>query len=104
MPAKLALYMRVSSEEQKTKETIGTQDQFLREYVALYGLEVVKVYKDEAISGTVPLGERPAGRSCSLTRRAASSTRCSSTGSTGSGARCSWWSTRTTAWSRPASS
>jgi DNA invertase Pin-like site-specific DNA recombinase len=29
--------------------------------VALYGLEVVKVYKDEAISGTVPLGERPAG-------------------------------------------
>jgi site-specific DNA recombinase len=57
----VALYMRVSSEEQKTKETIETQDQFLREYVALYGLEVVKVYKDEAIPGTVPLSERPAG-------------------------------------------
>jgi site-specific DNA recombinase len=59
--AKLAIYERVSSEEQKTKETIVTQDEFLGEFVALYGLEVVKVYKDEAISGTVPLGERPAG-------------------------------------------
>ena len=59
--AKLAIYERVSSEEQKTKETIVTQDEFLVEFVALYGLEVVKVYKDEAISGTVPLGERPAG-------------------------------------------
>jgi site-specific DNA recombinase len=58
---KLAIYERVSSEEQKTRETIETQDQFLGEYVNLYGLEVVKVYKDEAISGTVPLGERPAG-------------------------------------------
>src|SRR5215207_3703744 len=57
----VAIYERVSSEEQKTKETIATQDEFLGEFVALYGLEVVKVYKDEAISGTVPLGERPAG-------------------------------------------
>ena len=46
----------------------------------------MKVYKDEAISGTVPLGERPAGRRAALRRwRAASSTRCWSTGSTGSG-------------------
>src|SRR5215212_3469995 len=57
----VAIYERVSSEEQKTKETIVTQDEFLGEFVALYGLEVVKVYKDEAISGTVPLGERPTG-------------------------------------------
>jgi site-specific DNA recombinase len=58
---KLAIYERVSSEEQRTRETIATQDEFLGDYVDLYGLEVVKVYKDEAISGTVPLGERPAG-------------------------------------------
>ena len=53
--------MRVSSEEQKTKETIETQDGFLEQYCKLYR-EIVKVYKDEAVSGTVPMDERPAGR------------------------------------------
>jgi len=54
--------MRVSSEEQKTKETIETQDGFLEQYCKLYRHEIVKVYKDEAVSGTVPMDERPAGR------------------------------------------
>ena len=58
---RVALYMRVSSEEQKTKESIKTQDAFLEEYCRLYGHEVVGVYKDEAISGTVPMRERPEG-------------------------------------------
>jgi site-specific DNA recombinase len=59
---RIALYLRVSSEEQKTKETIATQDAFLKEYCKLYHLEVAGVYKDAAISGTVPMAERPAGR------------------------------------------
>jgi hypothetical protein len=67
---RIVLYMRVSSEEQKTKETIETQDGFLDEYCKLYGHEIARVYKDEAISGTVPMGERPAGRE--LLRRARS--------------------------------
>jgi site-specific DNA recombinase len=58
---RVGLYMRVSSEEQKEKESIATQDGFLEEYCKLYGLEVAGVYKDEAISGTVPMRERPEG-------------------------------------------
>src|SRR5215218_3477141 len=58
---RVAVYMRVSSEEQKEKESIATQDGFLEEYCKLYGHEVVGVYKDEAVSGTVPMRERPGG-------------------------------------------
>ena len=60
-PERVALSMRVSSDEQKEKESIATQDGFLEEYCKLYGLEVAGVYKDEAISGTVPMHERPGG-------------------------------------------
>jgi site-specific DNA recombinase len=59
---RVALYLRVSSEEQKTKETIETQDDFLKEYCKLYRHRVANIYKDAAVSGTVPLHERPAGR------------------------------------------
>src|SRR5215212_767797 len=61
-PERVALYLRVSSEEQKTKETIETQDDFLEEYCKLYGHEIARAYKDEAVSGTVPMYERPVGR------------------------------------------
>jgi site-specific DNA recombinase len=60
-PERVGLYMRVSSEEQKAKESIGTQDDFLESYCALYNLEVAAVYKDEAVSGTVPVRERAEG-------------------------------------------
>jgi site-specific DNA recombinase len=60
-PERVALYMRVSREVQKEKESIATQDGFLEEYCKLYGHEVVGVYKDEAVSGTVPMHERPEG-------------------------------------------
>jgi site-specific DNA recombinase len=59
---RVALYLRVSSEEQKMKETIATQDDFLEEYCKLYRHRVAKVYKDAAVSGTVARNERPAGR------------------------------------------
>jgi site-specific DNA recombinase len=60
-PERVALYLRVSSEEQKKKESIATQDAFLEEYCKLYGLEVAGIYRDEAVSGTVPMRERPEG-------------------------------------------
>ena len=41
--------------------SIGTQDDFLEQYCGLYGLEVVGAYRDEGVSGTVPLHERPGG-------------------------------------------
>src|SRR5829696_1105561 len=59
---RIALYMRVSSEEQAERMTIGTQEDFLEQYRGLYGHEVTGIYKDEAISGTVPLRQRPGGR------------------------------------------
>ncbi|MGH3090373.1 MAG: recombinase family protein [Rubrobacteraceae bacterium] len=58
---KAALYMRVSSEEQARRESIGTQEAFLTDYCRLYGFEVVGVCKDVAVSGTIPVHERPAG-------------------------------------------
>jgi site-specific DNA recombinase len=61
-PERIASYLRVSSEEQRERETIEIQDKFLGEYCRLYGLEVTEVYADDGVSGTVPLHERPAGR------------------------------------------
>jgi site-specific DNA recombinase len=52
----------VSSEEQRDRETIEIQDEFLNEYCRLYELEVVDTYADDGISGTIPLHERPEGR------------------------------------------
>jgi site-specific DNA recombinase len=61
-PERVALYMRVSSEEQRERETIEIQREFLQEYCRLYGLEVAQVYADDGVSGTIPLQERPEGR------------------------------------------
>ena len=57
----VALYLRVSSEEQRDRETIEIQKEFLEQYCELYGLNVVAIYADNGISGTVPLHERPGG-------------------------------------------
>jgi DNA invertase Pin-like site-specific DNA recombinase len=59
---KLALLLRVSSEEERDRETIEIQREFLQEYCRLYGLEVVQIYADDGVSGTIPLHERPEGR------------------------------------------
>jgi site-specific DNA recombinase len=59
---RIALYLRVSSEEQRNRETIEIQREFLEQYCRLYELEVAHVYEDNGISGTIPLHERPDGR------------------------------------------
>jgi site-specific DNA recombinase len=59
---RVAVLMRVSSEEQREKETIEIQEEFLEQYGKLYELEVADIYKDDGISGTIPLHERPEGR------------------------------------------
>jgi site-specific DNA recombinase len=61
-PEQVALYLRVSSEEQRDRETIEIQGEFLDQYRNLYELEVAGIYKDDGISGTIPLHERPEGR------------------------------------------
>jgi site-specific DNA recombinase len=59
---RIALYPRVSSEEQRGRETIEIQEEFLEQYCNLYELEVTQIYKDDGVSGTIPLHERPEGR------------------------------------------
>src|SRR5215203_1284735 len=54
--------MRVSTEEQRDRETIEIQREFLEQYCRLYGLEIAEIYADDGVSGTVPLYERPDGR------------------------------------------
>jgi site-specific DNA recombinase len=61
-PERVGLCLRVSSEEQRDRETIEIQREFLKEYCRLYGLEVVQIYADDGVSGTIPLHERPEGR------------------------------------------
>jgi site-specific DNA recombinase len=61
-PERVALYLRVSSEEQRDRETIELQREFLEPYRELYGLEVVETYADDGVSGTIPLHERSEGR------------------------------------------
>jgi hypothetical protein len=61
-PEPVAFYLRVSSEEQRDRETIEIQGDFLEQYRGLYELEVAEIYKDDGISGTIPLHERPGGR------------------------------------------
>ena len=59
---RVGLLLRVSSEEQRDRETIEIQRDFLNEYCRLYGLEIAGVYADDGVSGTIPLHERPEGR------------------------------------------
>src|SRR5215212_985353 len=59
---KVALYLRVSSDEQRERESIKTQREFFEQYCQLYGLKVTETYADDGVSGTIPLHERPEGR------------------------------------------
>ncbi|MCK4415193.1 MAG: recombinase family protein [Candidatus Eisenbacteria sp.] len=56
-----AVYMRVSTEEQREKQTIKTQRQFAEQYCALHKIRIARTYEDDGITGTLPLGQRPAG-------------------------------------------
>src|SRR5215208_3095079 len=59
---RVALYLRVSSEEQRDRQTIEIQREFLEQYRSLYELEVAEIYADDGVSGTITLHERPEGR------------------------------------------
>lgn len=61
-PERVAIYARVSSEDQAERHTVHGQLDFLRNFSQLYSLPVAAEYVDDGISGTVPLHERPEGR------------------------------------------
>jgi site-specific DNA recombinase len=56
-----AVYCRVSSEIQKERASIETQRQFAIQYCQAQGIEVVDIFADDGVSGTIPLNERPEG-------------------------------------------
>jgi site-specific DNA recombinase len=65
---KVAVYARVSSDEQRESMAIETQEGFLGDYCRLYGHDLIhhigddNPYRDNGISGTIPLHERPGGK------------------------------------------
>ena len=56
-----AVYCRVSTDDQAERGTIESQVEYAEKYCELNQIAIVKVYKDDGITGTIPLQERPAG-------------------------------------------
>lgn len=57
-----AVYCRVSSEEQRERQTIQLQVDYARKYCELREISIVGIYPDDGVSGTLALGDRPQGR------------------------------------------
>ncbi len=57
----LAVYLRVSTEEQRERQSIATQRDAAERYCLASGLPVYRVYADDGVSGTIPVGLRPDG-------------------------------------------
>lgn len=58
---KIAVYCRVSSDEQAERGTIDNQITFAQQYADLHHLDIYDVYKDDGVTGTIPLQDRPEG-------------------------------------------
>ncbi|MBL8238352.1 MAG: recombinase family protein [Bryobacterales bacterium] len=55
----VAVYVRVSTEEQRERQSIMTQREFAERYCGLHDLSIFRIYSDDGISGTVPVDRRP---------------------------------------------
>lgn len=58
---RIAVLARVSSHRQEREETIETQLEYARKWAELNHHTIVDIYPDEAVSGLVPLPDRPEG-------------------------------------------
>ena len=61
MRRSVVAYCRVSSEEQRERETIVNQVSRIKAFALENGLEIAEYYLDDGVTGMKPLGERPAG-------------------------------------------
>jgi len=62
MEARAVAYVRVSTQEQAREGvSLAAQEQRIRAYCEAQGLELVAVIREEGVSGSKPLGMRPAG-------------------------------------------
>src|SRR3984893_748569 len=59
---KVALYLRVSTEEQRERQSIETQRDFGERFCQLHQLQTVRFYVDDGVSVTVPMELRSAGK------------------------------------------
>ncbi len=59
---KAAIYLRVSTEEQRNRESIEVQREFAQRYCDLHKIAIHDVYADDGISGTVAVEERAEGK------------------------------------------
>ncbi len=59
----VAIYERVSSDDQRERETIKTQTDVIDRYLAMHpNVRVYRRYRDDGVSGTIPMNQRPAGK------------------------------------------
>jgi site-specific DNA recombinase len=58
----IGLYLRVSTDEQRERQSIETQREFGQRYCDLHQLSVYEIFADDGVSGTVPIESRAAGR------------------------------------------
>ena len=55
-------YVRVSTEEQaKEGVSLEAQQERIRAYAAMRGLELIEIYSEQGVSGKIPLRQRPEG-------------------------------------------
>ncbi len=80
-PPRVAVYCRVSSDEQAQAGTIENQLDFARRYCDRHGRLVHDFYTDERVSGALAVDERPNGRRLLATPGRAGSAPCWSTAS-----------------------
>jgi site-specific DNA recombinase len=59
---RIAIYARVSTEDQAERQTVQAQLDFLHRWADLHEFPIAGVYVDDGWSGTVPLRDRPDGR------------------------------------------
>jgi site-specific DNA recombinase len=57
----VAIYLRVSTDEQRERQTIETQREELERFCRLQDLRIAQTYADDGTSGTIPVALRPAG-------------------------------------------
>jgi site-specific DNA recombinase len=57
----VAIYVRVSTDEQRERQSINTQRDFGCRFCDLHELPIYETYADDGVSGTVPLELRPGG-------------------------------------------
>jgi site-specific DNA recombinase len=57
----VAIYARVSTEEQRERQSIDTQLEQGQRFCDYQKLQVYRIFADNGVSGTVPLDRRPEG-------------------------------------------